>query len=289
MTDAANEIDNTNMDDLLTGAHIDVQNQSHEDDTPDDSPAEDESEDLYGNDEPDDRGESDEPEADTDDYGNEKAAPKTYTEDEVNERINQAVRERLARAERNAQTETKQQPATQDGFEYDANSKDSWQVQLESFVKQTVGKMHQEQATQAQQAKEQKIQAEFEAKFQKGMSRFKDFTEVMSRQNITDAMVIATRGMDDPAAFMYAAVNRSPEEIKRIASIADPYAQMVEMGKLEERMRKTKSTTKAPRPLSRTREDSSIAHKSDREPSIEDLIAQSDRKRTNLMKMNRRR
>jgi hypothetical protein len=88
---------------------------------------------------------------------------------------------------------------------------------------------------------------------------------------------------------MYAAVNRSPEEIKRIANIADPYAQMVEMGKLEERMRKTKSTTKAPRPLSRTREDSSIAHKSDREPSIEDLIAQSDRKRTNLMKMNRRR
>lgn len=225
MTDAANEINNANMDDLLTGAHIDVQNQSHEDDTPDDSPAEDESEDLYGNDEPDDGGESSEPEAETDDYGNEKAAPKTYTEDEVNERINQAVRERLARAERNAQAETKQQPATQDGFEYDADSKDSWQVQLESFVKQTVGKMHQEQATQAQQAKEQKIQAEFEAKFQKGMSRFKDFTEVMSRQNITDAMVIATRGMDDPAAFMYAAVNRSPEEIKRIANIADPYAQ----------------------------------------------------------------
>lgn len=36
-------------------------------------------------------------EEDYDDYGNTKTPPKTYTEEEVNERINKAVRERLSR------------------------------------------------------------------------------------------------------------------------------------------------------------------------------------------------
>lgn len=233
---------------------------------------------------------SSEKEEETDEYGNEKPSiSKTYTEDEVNERINAAVRERLSRLERNGQAEQQVQKQTKDNFEYDENSAQTWQEQLEGFVKQTVSKMHTEQAEHVRRTQEQQAQLEFEQKFIKGMDRFKDYKEVVKQEHMTDAMVLATRSMADPAAFVYAAVKRAPEDIKRIASLKDPYAQMVEMGKLEERMRKTKTGTSAPRPLSRTKDDASINHKSDKEPSVDDLIAQSERKRQAELRNARRR
>jgi hypothetical protein len=93
-------------------------------------------------------------------------------------------------------------------------------------------------------------------------------------------MTLALRGMNDPAAFIYAASKREPQEIERISKLRDPYARMVEMGKLEERMRRNKPITKAPKPLGRTQEDLGIPQsKKSKEPTIEDLIAKADAKK----------
>lgn len=232
------------------------------------------------------------PEVTEDEYGNPspKAESKTYTEEEVNNRINQAIRDRFARMERNqpnqgAQDQVRQ--AAQKDFEYDPESKESWQQQLETFVETTVTRMSQKQAQQAFNEKEQRAQAEFEAKFHQGMTKFGDFTQVVGSKNITDAMVIATRSMTDPAAFMYAAAKRMPQELERIAKM-DPYAQMVEIGKLEEKLKKTREPTRAPKPAAKVSEDMGIPHKSEKEPSIEDLIAKSNARRIAMRNRHKR-
>lgn len=222
-----------------------------------------------------------------DEYGNEVEPSKTYSEAEVNERINQAVRDRLARLERNQGQQQAAQQATKEGFQYNEQSNDSWEVQLEKFVEATVNKLGQKQAQQMRQEAEAKAQFEFEDKFKSGMSRFPDFIEVVGKQPFTDPMVIATRGMKDPSAFMYAASKQAAAEIQRISKIGDEYAQMVEMGKLEERLKKNKAASSAPKPVSRIKEDVAVAHKDDKTPSIEDLIARSDAKRKALMMQRR--
>jgi hypothetical protein len=65
---------------------------------------------------------------------------------------------------------------------------------------------------------------------------------------------------------------------------------MVEMGRLEERMKKAKTGTNAPRPVSRTQGDTGMAHKasSDREPTIEELIAKAEAKKRAAVNARRR-
>lgn len=228
-------------------------------------------------------------EEDYDDYGNTKTPPKTYTEEEVNERINKAVRERLSRGDNKNQQPTQQQVAQQaQGFEYNPDSEESWEGQLEKFVERTVSKIGQKQAQQQQQARDEQVQADFEDKFSRGMNRFSDFRDVVGSQPVTDPMTYALRGLPDPAAFIYAASKRHPQELSRISQIQDPAAQIMEMGRLEERMRKAAPSTKAPRPVSKSREDSSLPVKGKKtEPSIEDLIAKSDAKRKQQLNQKR--
>lgn len=237
--------------------------------------------------------------SDEDEYGNKK------------ERMSKGMKERLDRKEKAHQREIEQrereidalraqlaqkgvsrevQQAVKD-FEYDTNEGGDWEKQLASFVKQTVSQMTQEQARAQSLAQEQKNHAEFAKKFRQGMNRFQDFEEVVAAQPIDDAMTLALRGMDDPSSFIYAAAKRQPEELSRISRLPDPYARMVEMGKLEERMRKGKSATQAPRPITRPKEDVTprIQPKAKPEPEIEDLIAQSDAKRLATLKARRAR
>jgi hypothetical protein len=224
----------------------------------------------------------------TDDYGNE-AVPE-----------NEVIRERLARQARKYQSEiddlraqlasqgasAQVQQAAQD-FEYNPDAQGDWQQQLRSFVKQTVNSMTHEQADYQKRQEESQVQAAFERKLVDGMSKFDDFRDVMSGLSfeITNPMTLATRAMDDPAAFLYAAAKRQPAELERISKIRDPYAQMTEIGKLEERMRRNKTQTKAPKPLGRTLDDASHpASKKNKDPSIEDLIAKSEAKRMSRMR-----
>ena len=224
----------------------------------------------------------------TDEYGNE-AEPE-----------NKEIRERLKKQASKFQREIEElrsqlvqqgasqqvQQAAQD-FEYDPNSKGDWQQQLASFVKQTVNSMGREQEESKLRQQEQATQVEFESKFRDGMNRFDDFRDVMTALpfEITNPMTLATRAMENPAAFLYAAAKRNPQELERISKIRDPYAQMTEMGKLEERMRKNKPTTKAPRPLGRTSEDTQLAApKKKVDLSGDDLLAKADAKRLATVK-----
>lgn len=226
--------------------------------------------------------------AELDDYGNEKAPTKTYTEDEVNERINKAVRDRLSRMEKNQGITQQQAQHAEQNFEYDPKADGDWQQQLKQFVRQTYQETIQEERQQIARQREQQIQSEFEAKFHNGMSKFTDFREVVGQQPITDAMTVATRAMKDPAAFLYAASKRHAPELQRISAIPDQYTQMVEMGKLEERMRKNKSASNAPKPLSRTQEDANVSYKSDKEPTIEDMIAEAEAKKRKILNSRRK-
>ena len=219
----------------------------------------------------------------TDDYGNEE------------EPVSDVIRDRLARQARKHEAEINAlrselaaqgasrevQKAAKD-FEYDPESSGDWQQQLASFVKQTVNTMGREESETRQRHEDMQLQQEFESKFKTGMEKFGDFVEVVSALpfQISNPMTLATRAMKDPAAFLYAAAKRQPAELERISKMRDPYAQMTEIGKLEERMRRNKPTTNAPRPLGRTTEDSAAPDiKKKSEPTIEDLIARADAKK----------
>ena len=235
----------------------------------------------------------DEPEFEEDEYGNKK------------ERMSKGMKDRLDRKEKQHQREIEQrdfelqqlrqqlaskgasadvQKAAAD-FEYNPNDESSWQQQLTDFVKQTVKGMHSDEEQKTREIQEQHAQREFHQKFTKGMDRFTDFREVVGAMPMKDAMTLSLRAMADPSAFIYAASKRHPQEIERISKLADPYAQIAEMGKLEERMRRNKPTTKAPRPLGRTREDatSKITPKQ-KDTSGDDLLAKADAKRLATVK-----
>lgn len=227
-------------------------------------------------------------EPETDEYGN------------TQEPENEAIRERLARQARKHQAEMddlrallSQKGASQEvqqaakDFEYDPEAKGDWQQQLASFVKQTVNSMTREQEETKTRQQEHEAQRAFETKFHQGMSKFDDFKDVMTNLDfqITDPMTIATRAMENPASFLYAAAKRNPQELERISKLRDPYVQMTEMGKLEERMRRNKPTTKAPRPLGRTQDDSiTKAKPKEKDNSGDDLLASADAKRMSTVK-----
>lgn len=174
-------------------------------------------------------------------------------------------------------------------FEADPQADGNWQQQLDAYIEQAVVNMQHKKQREAQAAQEREIQQEFETKLLSGMDRFSDFRETIQALpcEISNPMTIATRSLDDPAAFLYAAAKRHPQELERISKLKDPYAQVREMGKLEERMRKGKTTTQAPRPLGRAKEDAQVpVPKNKKEETIEDLIAKNDAKK--LARMNQR-
>jgi len=177
-----------------------------------------------------------------DEYGTKVGKKKLYTEEEVQ----RMIRDRLSRG-KNAQTETQVQAAAKD-FTPDPESTDSWETQLEDFIDATISKREQKAKDSEWRAREEAAQGEFEVKFTQGMGKYKDFEATVSNKPITNAMMLATRSMNDPAAFIYAAAKQHPKELERIAQIQDPLAQGVEMGRLEERMKKSRNLPSSPKP-----------------------------------------
>jgi hypothetical protein len=267
--------------------HDEPQDDYSQDDEPQDDGGED---DPYAADEPEEKPKK--KAAELDEYGNEQEPARMYTEAEHKELLNKAIRERFDRFQRNNPDVTpvvsqQQVQAQSKGFEFDPDSDQSLPQQLETFIERTVTNMTSKRDNEARQIKEQEIQAEFEEKFTSGMSKFRDFRDVMVSLpfEITNPMTLATRSMENPAAFLYAAAKRNPQDLERISKMRDPYAQMTEMGKLEERMRKNKPTTKAPRPLGRTQEDATIKTKpKERDTSGDDLLAKADAKRLSTVR-----
>ena len=187
-----------------------------------------------------------EPKADqestTDEYGLEAEAEKLYTKAELNEQINRAMRERLARLERNnpppQQPMQQQQQAQSQGFQYDENSNLDWQQQLENFTMQVIDKRENMRAQQIQQAKEHQRMSEFEQKFKQGMDKFSDYHEVVGKFRIQDDMLMATEDINNPAALFYVAAKRMPEELSKICQIESPLARAAAIGRLDAKLRK---------------------------------------------------
>lgn len=276
---------------------------------------------VYESDEPEDNtdeagDDSDELDDQTDDNGEveqktEKKVPSDDDEDVLDEygnkkeRMSKGMKDRLDRKEKQHQREIEQrehelqvlrqqlanqgasgqvQKAAAD-FKYDPNDEASWQQQLTDFVKHTVKNMNEDESQKQRQVQEQAAEEAFTKKFRDGMKRFDDFYEVVGAQPMDNAMTLSLRGMADPSAFIYAASKRQPQEIERISKLPDPYARMVEMGKLEERMRRNKPTTKTPRPLGRTQEDSTAkVIPKQKDTTGDDLLARADAKRLSTVK-----
>lgn len=209
-----------------------------------------------------------------DEYGNPVEPPKMYSEDDV-QRI---IRERLARAKFPDQAPPTQREIQQraDDFKADPNSEETWETQLEAFVEKTIEKRQSKQAEQQWKEQEAKRQAEFESKFTTGMNKYQDFHQVVAatRESITDTMMLATRSLENPAAFIYGASKMHPQELTRISRIGDPYVQAVEVGRLHEKMVKTnRMVSNAPKPLEAAKSDIA-AKRTDERPPIDYLIQQ---------------
>jgi hypothetical protein len=221
--------------------------------------------------------------ADVDEYGTEIAKQeKVYTQAEVDARINEAIRKRLKeRAE--TPVEPQYQPQYQPQAEVQPAASDDWEAQLESFIESTLSKREQKAQAEQWQRQEQEAQANFEIRFNQGMAKYQDFEQVVMGKPLTPQMVIATRGMSDPAAFIYAAAKTQAPELDRISKIGDPYAQAIELGRLEERMRKARSTvSKAPRPIEAPKGD--VSEKVQRTWSIDEKLrhAESESKKERM-------
>lgn len=188
-----------------------------------------------------------------DDYGNKVAKKRLYTDEEVNQIIRDRLKNRL-KQEQQQPTQPSQQQA-QDLGQDNADQADGWENQLKGFIENTLSELAQKQQVQAQQAKEQQSQAEFEIKFTQGMGKYADFVNVVQGKPITDSMMLATRSMQDPAAFIYAACKTQADEVARIANLQDPVQQIAEVARLEERMKKLKAVTKAPKPATKVSGD----------------------------------
>lgn len=217
-----------------------------------------------------------EPEAAVNEYGEEVKPERTFTQSEVEAMIRDRisrVKQPTAPGQDNVQTP---QPNSPEG--------DDWAQQLETFIDQTLEKRQQriEQTTWQQQ--QQEAQAQFEIKFNQGASRYSDFESVVMGKPLTPQMVVATRGLQDPAGFIYAAAKHQAGELERIAKIPDATTQAVEIGKLEERMRRAKSTvSNAPRPIGMVKGD--VIGKSaprDNEKSIDQKINEYETKQKKM-------
>jgi hypothetical protein len=204
-----------------------------------------------------------------DEYGNPVEKPKTYTEEEVQ----RMIRDRLSRGKHAEQPTQQQVQKDVEGFKADPNSEDAWEVQLEQFIEKTIDKRQQKQTEAQWKQQEAQKQVEFETKFTSGMGKYQDFHQVVSGKPITDAMMMATRGMENPAAFIYAACKLKPGEIARIAAIADPSEQMVDIGRLDAQMRKEHAkVSAAPKPVQAVKGDMPV--KQNDMPSLETRIHQ---------------
>lgn len=180
------------------------------------------------------------------------------------------------------------QKAAED-FKFDPASEDDFEEQFAQMVRQTIAKDEQMRNQKAIQQQEYQEEQEFRGRFEKGMHRFDDFIEVVNDKPIDAAMTMALRGIQDPAAFIYAASKRMPKELERISQLKSPHDRYAEMIRLESKLRSTKPSTKAPRPLGRSQDDTNThaAPKKKNEETIEDLIAKSEVKKLAMLKQRR--
>lgn len=222
----------------------------------------------------------------TDEYGN-TPKERTYTQTEVNEMFRRRYKNNPDAMQAHDEFIRSQQanpPEQQKQY-----SEDDWEAQLRDVIIQTVKENEAserqkiEKSEQAARHAEQVAKQEaYDSDFMDKASKFNDFEDVV-KGKVSEAMYHAASAASNPAAFIYAACKRAPQEVERISKIENPIVQMVEFGKLEEKMKTSKKSTKAPKPVSRTSSGKSVPYKSSGQ-SIEEKIAESNERRLNGMR-----
>jgi hypothetical protein len=204
-----------------------------------------------------------------DEYGNPIEKPKMYSEEEVN----RLIRERLSRGRQQEQQAQQQVQQTQVQQQPVQQQEEDWESQLKTVIKKTLYETQEEIAQKQWQQQESSRQAEFQEKFQTGMNKYQDFHQVVSGKPISDSMMLATRNLENPAAFIYGAAKFHGQDLERISKISDPYAQASEIGRLHEKMIKSKNVvSSAPKPLEAVSGD--MPHKISNQGSIDERIIQ---------------
>lgn len=204
-----------------------------------------------------------------DEYGNKiDKKGRVYTQEEVNAMLRdrnsrgEFAKQEAERIRQEAIREYQESLRQQQNQEINSESGEDWKQEFESLVVETLSKHEQRQRQILQQQELARQNAEFAIKFNKGAEKYPDFEGVVAVENLTPDMIFATRGMSDPAAFLYAASKTQTQELQRISRLNDPYVQAVELGKLEERMRKAKYvSSNSPKPVSQVRGDVSTNEK----------------------------
>lgn len=183
-----------------------------------------------------------------DEYGTKVGKPKLYTEEEVQSMIRKRLKDR--HESKDVQDATKE-------FTPDPNSEESWETQLDAFIDRRLESREKEARDKEWKREEEITQADYEIRFTEGMGKYKDFKQVVANKPLTNAMMLATRSMKDPAAFVYAASKQHPKELERISQIKDVVHQATEIGRLEERMKKARIIPQSPPPSKKIKGDAS--------------------------------
>lgn len=298
-------MDITNIDDLLAGGKTDTQPA-----TPEHQYDEEENESLHSEYEQEDEiepsesheqdseeaADSDDSETQSheDDYGNKKDDLSKNMQKRLDkiEKKHAAEIAQLQRQLEEAGASKQMKQAAQDAadkFEFDPNSEVEFEEQFAAMVRKTLIKEEQVRAQELRQKEEYQEMQNFKGRFEKGMNRFDDFVEVVENQPIDDAMTLALRGVSDPAAFIYAASKRMPQELERISKLKSPHDRYAEMIRLETKLKATKTGSKTPKPIGRIADDAHIpdSPRKKSEESIEDLIAKSESKKLAMLKARR--
>lgn len=186
-----------------------------------------------------------------------------YSKAKLQEIVQDRLKRERARYERMMQEmKVQQSPQEVEQAQYDPYVADNqqqgnedWEAQLDTLLEQRMQKIEEKKMQEAVRAREEREQAEYAQKFEAGMSRYNDFQDVVDPYSMSDHMMMATRSLKNPAAFIYSANKHHGEELNRIRELP-PTQQMVEIGRLEERMRRQRSSqSKAPAPITPDRGD----------------------------------
>lgn len=194
-------------------------------------------------------------EAQTDgaDGGKESPVPRTYTEEELRERIERATAKAAAKAERRAFREALQRVQTQQSQvepkrEAFVNDEAYTEAQLEYLAEQRAARKLEERE-KAQQA--ERMQEAFFEKAEKASERYPDFQVVVSNPNlpITDAMAEFIADSDAGADLAYY-LGKNPMKAGQIAQMS-PIKAARELTRLETELatRPKATPSQAPDPI----------------------------------------
>lgn len=193
-------------------------------------------------------------EASQDEYGQPVAPPRTYTEQELEHILNDRMaRSRIALKQQELQQQQQvAQPPRNQETQPENTGEQSWEAQLDSYIDRRLD-TRQAQLREAEWKRQEDARQEnFQRKFESGRNKYQDFESVVGKvsPSLTPSMMLATRSLNDPAAFLYAAAKQHAGELERISKINDNYAQAAEVGRLHEKMVKFRANlTNAPKPI----------------------------------------